>query len=80
MFNIVAFQIIRSLFYLLLGRYELWIILMILRLDVVRGLIRKRGTKKNIPGRTSCLYFFYTTCPKCAKYYGKNYVVLVAQV
>lgn len=20
-------------------------------------------------------YFFYTTCPKCAKYYGKNYVV-----
>ena len=26
------------------------------------------------------LYFFYTTCPKCAKYYGKNYVVLVAQL
>ena len=26
------------------------------------------------------LYFFYTTCPKCAKYYGKNYVVLVAKV
>lgn len=26
------------------------------------------------------LYFFYTTCPKCAKYYGKNYVVLVAQI
>ncbi len=26
------------------------------------------------------LYFYYTTCPKCAKYYGKNYVVLVAQV
>jgi hypothetical protein len=25
-------------------------------------------------------YFFYTTCPSCAKYYGKNYVVLVAQV
>jgi hypothetical protein len=25
------------------------------------------------------LYFFYTTCPNCAKYYGKNYVVLVAQ-
>jgi len=24
------------------------------------------------------LYFFYTTCPKCAKYYGKNYVVGVA--
>lgn len=25
------------------------------------------------------VYFFYTTCPKCAKYYGKNYVVGVAQ-
>lgn len=26
------------------------------------------------------LYFFYTTCPKCAKKHGKNYVVLFAQV
>ena len=26
------------------------------------------------------LYFFYTTCPKCAKKHGKNYVVLLAQV
>ena len=26
------------------------------------------------------LYFFYTTCPKCAKKYGQNYVVLLAQV
>lgn len=26
------------------------------------------------------LYFYYTTCPRCAKHYGKNYVVLVAQV
>lgn len=25
-------------------------------------------------------YFFYTTCPKCAKYYGKNYVVAIAEV
>ncbi len=25
------------------------------------------------------LYFYYTTCPKCAKKYGKNYVVLLAQ-
>jgi hypothetical protein len=24
-------------------------------------------------------YFFYTTCPKCAKVYGKNYVVGVAK-
>lgn len=25
-------------------------------------------------------YFFYTTCPRCAKHYGKNYTVLVAQI
>lgn len=26
------------------------------------------------------LYFSYTTCPNCAKAYGKNYVVLFAQI
>jgi hypothetical protein len=26
------------------------------------------------------LYFYYTTCPKCAKKYGKNYVVILAQL
>ncbi|MFZ4394928.1 MAG: hydrolase [Kiritimatiellia bacterium] len=26
------------------------------------------------------MYFFYTTCPKCAKKYGKNYVVIIAQI
>ncbi len=26
------------------------------------------------------LYFYYTTCPKCAQVYGKNYVVLLAKV
>ena len=26
------------------------------------------------------LYFFYTTCPSCAKVYGKNYTVLLAAV
>ncbi|MDD5146112.1 MAG: hypothetical protein PHF44_04700 [Candidatus Pacebacteria bacterium] len=25
-------------------------------------------------------YFFYTTCPKCAKFYGKNYIVILAQI
>jgi len=24
-------------------------------------------------------YFFYTTCPKCAKYYGKNYMVAISE-
>lgn len=26
------------------------------------------------------MYFFYTTCPKCAQKYGKNYVVVLAKV
>ena len=26
------------------------------------------------------MYFFYTTCPKCAKHYGKNYVVILAEI
>lgn len=26
------------------------------------------------------VYFYYTTCPRCAKKYGKNYVVLLARV
>jgi hypothetical protein len=26
------------------------------------------------------LYMWYTTCPKCAKKYGKNYVVVIASV
>jgi hypothetical protein len=30
--------------------------------------------------RLDRLYFGYTTCPKCAKAYGKNYVVLFAAV
>ena len=25
-------------------------------------------------------YFFYTTCPKCAKYYGKNYMIAVSEL
>ena len=25
-------------------------------------------------------YFFYTTCPKCAKVYGKNYMVAVSEI
>jgi hypothetical protein len=26
------------------------------------------------------MYFFYTTCPKCAEFYGKNYTVVLAQI
>jgi len=32
-------------------------------------------------GRTmKKLFFYYATCPKCSKHYGKNLVVLLAQV
>jgi len=26
------------------------------------------------------LYFYYPTCPKCSKKYGKNYVVILAEI
>jgi hypothetical protein len=29
---------------------------------------------------TEKMYLYYTTCPKCAKFYGKNYVVGFAQI
>jgi hypothetical protein len=31
-------------------------------------------------GEDQPVWFFYTTCPKCAKAYGKNYVVGVAEI
>jgi hypothetical protein len=30
--------------------------------------------------KTKKLYMWYTTCPKCAKKYGKNYVVFVGEL
>jgi hypothetical protein len=30
--------------------------------------------------KTGKLYMWYTTCPKCAKAYGKNYTVFVGEV
>jgi hypothetical protein len=38
------------------------------------------GYVKNKGKNLKKLYFSYTTCPKCAKAYGKNYVVLFAQI
>lgn len=29
--------------------------------------------------KTGKIYMWYTTCPKCAKKYGKNYVTIIAQ-
>ncbi|HII15447.1 MAG TPA: hypothetical protein HA362_03975 [Nanoarchaeota archaeon] len=34
--------------------------------------------KKGVPIKK--MYAFYTTCPACAKVYGKNYVVLLAEI
>jgi len=30
--------------------------------------------------RAKKMYMWYTTCPKCAKKYGKNYVVIIGQI
>ena len=38
------------------------------------SLVESRGRK------VKKMYYFYTTCPKCAKVYGKNYVVGVAEL
>jgi hypothetical protein len=40
----------------------------------MQELVRARG------GPPGDVYFFYTTCPKCAKHYGRNYVVGVARI
>jgi hypothetical protein len=31
-------------------------------------------------GKDARIYAWYTTCPKCAKKYGKNYVVMIAKI
>ena len=40
----------------------------------MQEIVREKGSE---PGK---VYFFYTTCPKCAKAYGQNYVVGVAEM
>lgn len=40
----------------------------------MEDLVRSRG---GTPGE---VFFFYTTCPKCARVYGKNFVVGVARL
>ena len=37
-------------------------------------LVRARG------GEPTDVYFFYTTCPKCADAYGQNYIIGVARI
>jgi hypothetical protein len=47
----------------------------------VRKWCQDMGDQVKAKGRElKKIYCYYTTCPKCAKAYGKNYVVLFAQV
>lgn len=42
---------------------------------------REMAEYVKVKGKTlKKLYFSYTTCPKCAKAYGKNYVIIFAEV
>jgi hypothetical protein len=43
-------------------------------IDEMKAFVQSRGK------HLQKLYFFYTTCPKCARKYGKNYVAILAQV
>lgn len=40
--------------------------------------MKKIAGERNIPENK--IYFYYTTCPKCAKKWGKNYVVGFLQI
>lgn len=40
----------------------------------MKTFVKRRGKE------TRKLYFYYTTCPKCARKLGKNYVVILAQI
>mgnify|MGYP000223726716 CR=1 FL=1 len=42
--------------------------------DEMHAIVTREG------GTPGDVYFFYTTCPKCAKAYGENYVVGVARL
>lgn len=47
----------------------------------LRGWIREMKAFVRTRGKAlQRMLFFYTTCPKCARKYGKNYVVILAQV
>lgn len=48
--------------------------------DVRKWVVQMKGVVASQKKSLDTLYFFYTTCPKCAKVYGKNYVVLLARV
>lgn len=42
--------------------------------DAMQEMAKDRGSD------IKATYFFYTTCPKCAKHYGKNYTIGLAKI
>ncbi|TSC91421.1 MAG: hypothetical protein CEN90_550 [Parcubacteria group bacterium Licking1014_17] len=48
--------------------------------DAGKWAIEMQKYVKNQGKELKKIYFSYTTCPKCAKVYGKNYVILFAQI
>jgi len=48
--------------------------------DIRKWIEQMKDYVKSQGAESSRMYFFYTTCPRCAKYYGKNYVVILAEI
>jgi hypothetical protein len=48
--------------------------------DMHKWIEQMKGFVSSKAKQMKHMFFFYTTCPKCAKVYGKNYVVIMAQV
>lgn len=48
--------------------------------DVGKWIAEMKARVASMGRQMSHLYFYYATCPKCAKRFGKNQVVLFAQV
>lgn len=47
----------------------------------IKNWIEEMRAFVNAKGKTlQKFYFYYTTCPKCARKFGKNYVVILAQI
>jgi hypothetical protein len=66
-----------------IGVFLLWVVVLAVALLRVRNAAASQDLgffKRHAVLAYFTMYFFYTTCPRCAKHYGKNYVVGVAQV
>ena len=48
--------------------------------DIRKWVQKMKAFVKSRNKKIQKMYFFYTTCPKCAEFYGKNYTVILAQI